>query len=339
MLLNTLQTKRLYRYACLNRVGIIAVNADGDSLIHDALLAAREADAPVIIEASLWQLQAKTFGHGDAILGLKKYITDVALMASHESLRDVPVVFHIDHIPAEKAVDILSTAVAGMSYRVWDREMVTYPSSVSFDASGLNDADNIRCVIDVGRRAAGLGIPLSFEVEPGIEDEPTVPADAVAMLQAIEREAPGIVDLFAPAVGTVHGQTAQGANAGFDPALVGEVAGAVADAIGRPIGMALHGSSGLSDEQLAQAVENGVIKINTCTLLLGIRARAMHAYFNAHVDQIQVGHKTMKETSKDTTVDSAVSQALVPVIVNRMKTSLSAGQGQRARDYVLSGGL
>lgn len=337
MLLNTLQTKRLYRYACENHVGIIAVNADGDSLIHDALLAAKEADAPLIIEASLWQVEGKTFGYGDAILGLKKYITDVALMASNEEFKNVPVAFHIDHIPAGQAVDVLTAAVSGMSYRVWDREMVVYPSSVSFDASGLNDEDNIRCIIRVGRHAAGLGVPLSFEVEPGIEDKPTIPQEAVTMLTAIESETPGVVDLFAPAVGTIHGQTTQGANVGFDANLVGDVAKAVSDALGRPIGMALHGSSGLSDRQLAEAVQNGVIKINTCTLLLGVRARAMHTYFNEHVEQIQVEHMAMKETSKDTTVDTVVSETLVAVLVDRMKTSLAAGHGKAALEYILGG--
>jgi len=337
MLLNTLQTKRLYRYACLNRVGIVAVNADGDSLIHDTLLAARQADAPVIVEASLWQLKGKCFGYGDAILGLQKYITDVALMAGNAAFADVPVVFHIDHIPAGQAVEILSRAVVGMPYRVWDREMVVFPSSVSFDASGLNDADNITCVKRVGRRAAGMGIPLSFEVEPGIEDEPTRPADALAMLQAIEDDVPGIVDLFAPAVGTIHGQTARGENTGFNAALVGQVADALRQSLGRPIGIALHGSSGLSDAQLAASVQQGVVKINTCTLLLGARARAMQAYFNAHAAQIQAGHKDMKEMSKDTTVDSAVSAAIVPIIVDRMAVSNSAGQGKKALAYVLSG--
>jgi len=337
MLLNTLQTKRLYRYASLNRVGIIAVNADGDSLIHDTLLAARQANAPVIIEASLWQLKGKCFGNGDAILGLKKYITDVALMAGHPDFANVPVVFHIDHIPAKQAVDILSQAVAGMPYRIWDREIAVFPSSVSFDASGLCDADNIQCVQNVGRRAAGLGIPLSFEVEPGIEDKPTVPADALSMVKQIEDVVPGIVDLFAPAVGTVHGQTVRGANAGFDASLVGAVADALAQGLGRPVGIALHGSSGMSDAQLAASVQQGVIKINTCTMLLGARARAMHAYFNEHVAQIQEGHKDMKETSKDTTVDMAVSQAVVPIIVDRMAVSQSAGQGKRALAYVLSG--
>lgn len=337
MLLNTLQTKRLYRYACMHRVGIIAVNADGDSLIHDALLAAREADAPVIIETSLWQLEGKCFGYGDAFLGLKKYITDVALMASHPAFANVPVVFHIDHIPASKAVDILSQAIAGLSYRVGDHEMTVYPSSVSFDATGLSDEDNIHCVVSVGRRAAGLGIPLSFEVEPGIEDEPTEPAEAVSMVKAIEAEVPGIVDLFAPAVGTIHGQTAKGVNVTFNANLVGEVASALREALGRPIGIALHGSSGLSDEQLAAAVQQGVVKINTATMLYGARARAMHAYFNAHVEQIQEGHKAMKETSKDPTVDSAVSQVMVPLLVARMKVSNAAGHGKKALEYILGG--
>lgn len=337
MLLNTMQTKRLYRYAYRNKVGMIAVNADGDSLIHDALLAAKAADAPVIIEASLWQLQGKTFGYGDPYLGLAKYITDVAMMSSHAALKDVPVIFHIDHIPAKQAVEILSRATAGLGYRIWDREMVVYPSSISFDASGLSDEDNIRSVIRVGRHAAGLGIPLSFEVEPGIEEEPTTPDEAVAMLSAIESAVPGIVDLFAPAVGTVHGQTMKGANVGFDVQIVSRVGRALEQALGRPIGIALHGSSGMSDEQLAAAVQHGVIKINTCTLLLGARARAMCEYFTAHYDQIQEGHTAMKETSKDTTVDTAVSQSMVPILVDRMKVSNAAGHGARALQYVLSG--
>jgi fructose-bisphosphate aldolase class II len=337
MLLNTLQTKRLYRYACFNQVGMIAVNADGDSLIHDTLLAARQADAPVIIEASLWQLQGKCFGYGDAILGLKKYIMDVALMAGHPDFAEVPVVFHIDHVPAAKAVAILTEAVSGLPVRFWDREMNVYPSSVSFDASGLSDADNIQCIASVGRRAAGLGVPLSFEVEPGIEEEATRPAEAVALAKAIEEQAPGIIDLFAPAVGTIHGQTSKGANVSFDANLVGEVAAALRQALGRPIGIALHGSSGLSDAQLAAAVRQGVIKINTCTLLLGARARAMHAYFNEHAAEIQEGHKAMKETSKDTTVDTAVSKTMVPILVDRMTVSNSAGHGRRALAYITSG--
>jgi len=64
----------------------------------------------------------------------------------------------------------------------------------------------------------------------------------------------------------------------------------------------------------------------------------MQAYFNAHAAQIQAGHKDMKEVSKDTTVDSAVSAAIVPIIVDRMAVSNSAGQGKKALAYVLSGG-
>lgn len=339
MLLNTMQTKRLYRYACNNQVGIIAVNADGDSLIHDSLLAAREANAPVIVETSLWQLQGKTFGYGDPILGLTKYIVDVALMASHKEFAHVPVAFHIDHIPASQAVDILSRATSGMPFQVWDQAMTVYPSSISFDASGLSDEDNIRCVVQVGRNAAGLGLPLCFEVEPGIEEEPTQPHEAVSMLGAIESQAPDIVDLFAPAVGTVHGQTVRGANVGFNASLVGEVAAALRESLGRPIGIALHGSSGMSDQQLAESIKNGVIKINTCTLLLGTRARCMHDYLTRNVERIQEGHKDMKETSKDTVLDSSVSDTMVPLLVDRMKVSNSAGHGKKALDYILSGAL
>src|SRR6185369_6679997 len=49
-----------------------AVNADSHAAITDCLEAARECGAPIIIETSLWQLTGRSFGGGDAILGLAR---------------------------------------------------------------------------------------------------------------------------------------------------------------------------------------------------------------------------------------------------------------------------
>jgi fructose-bisphosphate aldolase class II len=334
MLLTASQAKKLYQFCAENRVGMIAVNADGDSLIHDALLAAADVDAPVIIEASLWQLEGKCFGYGDGILGLKKYIADVALMASHPAFADVPVIFHIDHVPATKAVDVLTTAISGMPIKIWDQEINVYPSSVSFDATGLNDAENVKCVLQVAEVAKEKGFDLVFEVEPGIEDEPTEPEEAAALVAAIEKEAPGIIHLFAPAVGTRHGDTTRSGRSTFDADRVAKVKAAVEEVTGRPVGMALHGSSGLNDEQLRASVENGVTKINTCTFFLGARARAKYDYLVKNHDRIQMGHKDMKEASKDPTIDTAVSEVMVPLIAERMKVSNAAGYGKKALEYI-----
>ena len=55
MLLAPEQTKELYRHAVENRYAILAVNADSHAAVTDVLVAAKELDAPVIIETSLWQ--------------------------------------------------------------------------------------------------------------------------------------------------------------------------------------------------------------------------------------------------------------------------------------------
>ncbi len=336
MLLTASQAKKLYKFCAENKVGMIAVNADGDSLLHDSLIAAVEADAPLILETSLWQLEGKCFGYGDAILGLKKYIVDVALMASHKDFADVPVIFHIDHVPANRAVDVLTTAISGMPVNVWDEEIKVYPSSVSFDATGLSDQENIKCVLEVAKVAKEVGFDLVFEVEPGIEDEPTEPEEAVALFEAIEKEAPGAVHLFAPAVGTKHGDTTRSGRSTFDVDRIARVKAALEGVAKRPIGIALHGSSGLNNEQLSEAVKAGVTKINTCTFFLGARARAMYKYLDDNKDKIQMGHKDMKETSKDPSLDAAVSKTMIPIIVDRMKVSNAAGFGKKALEYVLS---
>lgn len=54
MLLSPEQTRALYQHAATTRYAVLAVNADSPAAIVDCLIAARECDAPIIIETSLW---------------------------------------------------------------------------------------------------------------------------------------------------------------------------------------------------------------------------------------------------------------------------------------------
>jgi acyl-CoA reductase-like NAD-dependent aldehyde dehydrogenase len=50
---------------------------------------------------------------------------------------------------------------------------------------------------------------------------------------------------------------------------------------GRPVGLALHGSSGLSEDDLKRAVAAGIVKVNWSTESLQIRSRAASEFYEA----------------------------------------------------------
>src|SRR5437016_5831765 len=102
MLLNPIQSRSLFAHALANGYAILAVNADSPAAVTDCLEAARRCGAPIIIETSLWQLTGWSFGAGDPLRGLPRYLVQVAALANAEPYRDVPVIFHTDHIKGQQ---------------------------------------------------------------------------------------------------------------------------------------------------------------------------------------------------------------------------------------------
>ena len=94
MLLNPLQARELFLHALKNRYAILAVNADSPAAIGDCLESAGLCKAPIIIETSLWQLRGTSFGRGDAVLGLARYLADLSVLASSDRFAEIPVIFH-----------------------------------------------------------------------------------------------------------------------------------------------------------------------------------------------------------------------------------------------------
>mgnify|MGYP003394088865 CR=1 FL=1 len=73
------------------------------------------------------------------------------------------------------------------------------------------------------------------------------------------------VDMFAPAVGNVHGMLASGNEPKLDIPLIKKIKDALGQAQGRPVPLVLHGASGNSDSDIRAAIKAGitVIHINT----------------------------------------------------------------------------
>jgi len=132
--------------------------------------------------------------------------------------------------------------------------------SVMFDASTLPYDQNVAATREVAQYCHDRGVLVEAELgevggkdgvhAPGVR---TDPHDAAWFVEATG------VDWLAVAVGTSHAMTSR--EAAVDTGLIEQIAVAV------PVPLVLHGSSGLSDDQLRRGVRAGMTKINISTHL------------------------------------------------------------------------
>lgn len=319
MLLNPENTRNLFRHAVENHYAILAVNADSPAAIMDCLLAAASCDAPIIVETSLWQLTGQSFGAGDPLLGIDRYLADLDVLAGSERFRNVPIVYHTDHIKGPETLNILRYAMGAGA------------SSISLDSSDLSEEENISHMSLLCDYAAEQGLPATLEMEAGVDDGVTDLAETKSLFGKVETGHPGYLALWAPGVGTKHGLEDV---VGFSPDAVKAHQEAATDLAGRPIGIALHGSSGLSDEQLKAAVAAGVAKVNWSSESLLIRSQALREYYSTHADKLDKGHAEFKVSAMDNGAQCFVSKLYQPKVRSRIETLGGAGFGSRFVEVV-----
>ena len=146
--------------------------------------------------------------------------------------------------------------------------------SVMYDGSTLAYADNVAATRDAVEWGHSHGLWVESELgevggkdgahAPGIRTDPTEAASFVA--------ATG-VDGLAVAVGSSHAMLDR--SAALDHPLIAEIAAAVG------IPLVLHGSSGVPDEELRQAVAAGMVKINVGTALNIAFTGAVRGYLDS----------------------------------------------------------
>jgi fructose-bisphosphate aldolase class II len=313
MLLDPRQTRLLIAHALEQRYAVLAVNADSPAAVYDVLEAARQDDAPVIIETSLWQLRGRSFGAGDALLGLARYCSTVAELAGDARFRAVPVVLHTDHIKGPETMPLLEAALG-------------IYSSLSLDSSELSPAENIAAIGRLCGQAAAGNRPLTLEMEAGVDAGVSPVAECDALFGVAERNHPGYLALWAPGVGTQHGLGTDGYPT-FSPEAVAAHQQRASVLAGRPIGIALHGSSGLPADRLQAAVRAGVAKVNWSSESLLLRSRAAQEFFSTHVAQLEQSHKDWKNTAMDNGLQAFVASRYVPRVAERISLLGGAGQG------------
>jgi fructose-bisphosphate aldolase class II len=157
----------------------------------------------------------------------------------------VPVALHLDHV--DDLALLHRAADAGFG-------------SVMYDASRLGYADNVAATRSAAGWAHANGLWLEAELgEVGGKDGVHSPSARTKPAEAADYVSATGVDALAVAVGSSHAMTTKSAR--LDIALIGDIRAAVT------VPLVLHGSSGVTDDDLRQAVAAGLTKINVGTRL------------------------------------------------------------------------
>lgn len=215
--------------------GVLALNVIG--LEHaEAIVAAAEAEhSPVIL-----QISQNAIRYRGAIEPLGRACQELARAST------VPVALHLDHA----TTDDLCERAAELGF-----------SSIMFDASAATEDENIRLTAQKVEWAHRHDVTIEGELgivggKDGIVTSTQGLTDPDAARHYVD--ATGI-DALAVAIGTEHGMTQRRASLDLDRL----------DRIRRVVAvpLVLHGSSGVPDETLAEAVSRGITKVNLATQL------------------------------------------------------------------------
>ncbi|RIJ70725.1 ketose-bisphosphate aldolase [Nakamurella silvestris] len=232
------RTDEIVAAAVTDGVGAAAFNIITLEHAEAVVLAAESVELPVILQIS--QNAVRFRGSAGPLAAAGR------ALAAESS---VPVSLHLDHVDDP---DLLHRAAdAGFS-------------SVMFDAGALPYAENVTATRAAASWAHDHG--LWIEAELGyVGGKPDSPASAHAPgvrtdpAEAAEFAGATGVDALAIAVGSSHAMTTR--SAVLDQALIARIHEAVA------IPLVLHGSSGVSGDQVREAIRAGITKVNVGTAL------------------------------------------------------------------------
>ncbi|MGC4020117.1 MAG: class II fructose-bisphosphate aldolase [Muricomes sp.] len=214
---------------------VCAFNVENMEMVKAVLSAAEELRAPVMLQTT-----PSTIKYGS----LETY---AAIVAAEAKKATVPVCLHLDH---------------GSSFELAVQAMKAGYTSVMIDGSHEDFENNIAVSKKVADVARAIGIPVEAELgkvggkEDDLEAELDTNTDPSEAKEFVERT--GVTSL-AIAIGTAHGFY-EGTPV-LDKERISEVKKVVS------VPLVLHGSSGLTDEDVSECVQRGMCKVNFATEL------------------------------------------------------------------------
>ena len=262
------KTGDIIRDAYKNKYGVASFNIFNYETIKFAIDAAEQTGKPVIVQL---------------YPGFQDYMSfeiTVEITKLYAGKAKVPVGLHLDHC--------------------YDIEMLKYAMSsgfmsVMYDGSKLPFEENIKNTREVVKIAKGFGTDVEAELgnigsaanvsEYTDKSKFTDPDDALKFYNET-----GVLSL-AVAVGNAHG------NYSVLPNLDTERIKNISGNLKTPL--VLHGGSGIPDDQLREAVKNGIAKINVATEYFHAFYNAVKAYINSDGNREDI-FACMRASKKDT---------------------------------------
>ncbi|MEU8967871.1 class II fructose-bisphosphate aldolase [Streptomyces monashensis] len=252
-------TGELITSASAARSAVAAFNVITLEHIEAVIAGAEAAEAPVVLQVSE---NAVKFRYG-RLLPLARAAVAAAERAA------VPVALHLDHVQSD---DLLRQAPgAGFGSVMYDAARLPYADNLSATRAAADWAHSQGLWIEaeLGQVGGKDGRPPLDAHAPGARTDPDQARDFVAGTG---------VDALAVAVGSVHAMTTRTAR--LDHALLKQLSAALA------VPLVLHGSSGVPDDGLVEAVAGGIAKVNVGTALNVAMTGAIREFLAAHPEAV-----------------------------------------------------
>jgi fructose-bisphosphate aldolase class II len=251
-----------------------AVNASSSSTINGILQGLTEAGSDGIIQV--------TTGGADFFAGhtVKARASGALAFAAFvtEAAKNYPitVALHTDHCPQNALDGFLLPLIAASEAEVKAGRNPIFQSHM-WDGSAVPLDENLRIAQEILPRMKAINSVLEVEIgvvggeEDGVSHDInehlyTTLDDAIATVEALGLGEQGRY-IAALTFGNVHGVYKPG-NVKLKPELLGEIQAGIQAKYGtgpKPLDLVFHGGSGSTDEEIALAVANGVVKMNIDT--------------------------------------------------------------------------
>lgn len=270
--------QQLFAYCKEAQCALPAINSIGSHISNAAMAAAREAQAPIIIQFSNTGAQfvgGKSLDNAKQQASIGGAIAGALHVRALAEVYGVPVVLHTDHA-AKKLIGWVDGLLdAGEQYFERNREPLF--SSHMLDLSEEPVSENIALSAVRLKRMAKMKMTLEIELgvtggeEDGVDNTGvehsklyTRPEDVLAVYDGL-----GPVGSFtvAASFGNTHGVYAPG-NVKLKPTILRDSQRHIEAARKtgpKPVNFVFHGGSGSSPEEIREAVSYGVVKMNIDT--------------------------------------------------------------------------
>ncbi|MCK6067767.1 MULTISPECIES: class II fructose-bisphosphate aldolase [Microbacterium] len=283
-----------------------AINVSSSQTINAVLQGLTEAGSDGILQVTTggadYFAGHTVKGRATGAIAFAKFVTEVA------KNYPITVALHTDHCPKDALPGFVLPLLEASEEEVKAGRNPIFQSHM-WDGSAVPLDENIQIAQELLPRMKAINAILEIEVgvvggeEDGVQHEGsnealyTTVADVTKAVEALGLGENGRY-ISALTFGNVHGVYKPG-NVKLRPELLGEIQEGIAQRFGtgpKPLDLVFHGGSGSTDEEIALAVRNGVVKMNIDTDTQYAFTRSIAGYMFSNYDGVlkvdgEVGNK------------------------------------------------